>query len=109
MNEKPTSLFNGATPQFFAVFGVPLLYGRDFNAQDSVGAPKVIIVNDSFARYFFGSENPLGKRVSTEPFRNLEIIGVVGDAKLWSLKETMSRTAYSGLRLNSERPDLEQL
>jgi predicted permease len=94
MNEKPTSLFNGATPQFFAVFGVPLLYGRDFNAQDSVGAPKVIIVNDSFARYFFGSENPLGKRVSTEPFRNLEIIGVVGDAKLWSLKETMSRTAY---------------
>jgi putative ABC transport system permease protein len=92
--EKPTAQFNGITPQFFATFGLPLLQGRDFNAQDSVGSPKVIIVSDSFARYFFGAENPLGKRISAGPFKDLEIVGVVGDAKLWNLKETMSRTCY---------------
>jgi predicted permease len=96
-NEKPTALLNGISSQFFATFGIPLLRGRDFNAQDSVGANqalKVVIVNDSFARYYFGDENPLGKRLSVGPFKNLEIVGVVGNARLESLRETMSRTVY---------------
>ncbi len=93
-NEKPTALFHGITPQFFGTFGIPLLRGRDVNAQDSVRDYKVVIVNDSFARYFFGDENPLGKRFSVGPFKDLEIVGVVGNAKLESLKETMSRTVY---------------
>jgi predicted permease len=95
-NERPTTLIYPTTPQFFATFGIPLLAGRDFNAQDSVGTPKAIIVNDNFARHFFGDENSLGKRVSIGPF-NLEIVGVAGDAKLWTLRETMSRTIYYAL------------
>jgi putative ABC transport system permease protein len=96
-NEKPAALFNGISSQYFATFGIPLLRGRDFNAQDSVGdndALKVVIVNDSFARYFFGDENPLGKRLSVGPIKNLEIVGIVGNAKLESLRETMSHTIY---------------
>jgi predicted permease len=93
-NERPTARFHGITPRFFPTFGLPLLRGRDFTAQDSVGPPKVVIINDSFARYFFGGENPLGKRVSAGPFKDLEIVGVVGNAKLSSLRETMSRTLY---------------
>src|SRR5262249_46090260 len=60
-NERPTTLFNGSSSGYFATFGIPLLRGRDFNAQDSVEdykALKFVIVNDSFARYFFGDENP---------------------------------------------------
>jgi predicted permease len=95
-NERPTAQINAIAPQFFATFGIPLLTGRDFNAQDSTGTPKAIIVNNSFARYFFGDQNPLGKRISVGPF-NLEIVGVAGDAKLWNLKETMSRTIYYAL------------
>src|SRR5262249_17788101 len=104
-NERPTTLFHSITSQFFATFGIPLLRGRDFNAQDSgldyfealrsIGDNnRVVIVNDSFARYFFGDENPLGKRFSVGPFKNLEIVGVVGNARLESLRETMSRTVY---------------
>jgi len=93
-NEKPTALGHPIAPKFFATFGIPLLSGRDFNWQDSMGEPKVIIINDSFARYFFGDENPLGKRVSVGPIKDMEIVGVVGNAKLSSLKETMSRTLY---------------
>jgi predicted permease len=92
--EKPTALAHPITPQFFATFGIPLLRGRDFNWQDSVGrVNKVVIVNDRFARYFFGNENPLGKRISVAGFE-FEIVGVVGNARLSSLKETMSRTVY---------------
>jgi putative ABC transport system permease protein len=93
-NEKPTARFHGITPQFFATFGLPLLRGRDFTAQDQTGPPRAIIINDSFARYFYGEENPLGKRISVGPFRDLEIVGVVGNAKLSNLKETMSRIVY---------------
>jgi predicted permease len=93
-NEKPTAQFNGITSQFFGTFGIQLLSGRGFNSQDSVGPPRVIIVSTSLARYFFGGENPLGRRISAGPFKDLEIVGVVGDAKLWNLRETMSRTVY---------------
>jgi len=93
-NEKPTALMHPITPQFFSTFGIQLLRGRDFNWQDSVGRVyKVVIVNDRFARYFFGNENPLGKRISTAGFE-FEIVGVVGNARLSSLKEAMSRTVY---------------
>ncbi len=104
-NEKPTTMFHPITSQFFATFGISLLRGRDFNAQDSkldyfeaqnsIGDyNRVVIVNDSFARHFFGDENPLGKRISAGPFKSLEIVGVVGNARLESLRETMSRTVY---------------
>ena len=104
-NEKPTTMFHPITSQFFATLGIPLLRGRDFNAQDSGldyfeaqnsrgDYTRVVIVNDSFARHFFGDENPLGKRFSAGPFKDLEIVGVVGNARLASLRETMSRTVY---------------
>jgi hypothetical protein len=52
-------------------------------AQNSKGDYKrVVIINDSFARYFFGDENPLGKRLSVGPLKKLEIVGVVGNARL---------------------------
>jgi predicted permease len=93
-DRKPTAQITPITPQFFATFGIPLLRGRGFNVRDMAGPLKAIIVNDSFARYFYGDENPLGKRISVGPVKDLEIIGVAGNSKLSTLKETMSRTIY---------------
>src|SRR5262249_38744693 len=62
--EEMAVLFNQVGPQFFATFGTPLLRGREFNTQDTPEAPKVVIVNDRLARYFFGAENPLGRRIT---------------------------------------------
>src|SRR5262249_31440189 len=104
-DERPTTRCPPITPYFLLTFGIPLLRGRDVNAQDSgldyfsaqnsIGDyNRIVIVNDSFARHFFGDENPLGKRISAGPFKNLEIVGVVGNAKLESIRETMSRTVY---------------
>lgn len=82
-------------PGFFDVMGVPLLTGRDFAPTDNPTAPKVAIVNESFARYFYGDENPLGRRIGiNEKTSERAIIGVIKDTKYRDLKETPPRTVY---------------
>jgi predicted permease len=92
--EEMAVLFNQVAPRFFAAFGAPMLLGRDFTAQDTPESPKVVIVNQGLARRFFGSENALGKRITLENYKDLEIVGVVADAKYRNLKEAAPLTAY---------------
>jgi len=92
--EEMAVLLNRIGSQFFATFGAPLLLGREFSAQDTPESPKVVIVNQSLARRFFGAENPLGKRLTLENYKDLEIVGVVADAKYRNLKEAAPQTAY---------------
>jgi predicted permease len=92
--EEMAVLFNQIGPQFFATFGAPLLRGREFGAQDTPESPKVVIVNQGLERRFFGSESSLGKRITLENYKDLEIIGVVADAKYRNLKEAAPLTAY---------------
>jgi len=46
--------------------GIPLLAGRDFSERDNEIAPKMVAVNQSFARHFFGDSNPLGRHIRFE-------------------------------------------
>jgi predicted permease len=92
--EEMAVLFNQVGPQFFATFGAPLLLGREFTAQDTPESPKVVIVNQGVARRFFGSESALGKRITLENYKDLEIVGIVADAKYRNLKEVAPLTAY---------------
>src|SRR6185503_7569605 len=92
--EEMAVLQNQIAPQFFATFGIPLLAGREFSAQDTPESRKVVIVNESLARRFFGTESPLGRRITLENYKDLEIVGVVADAKYRTLKEALPQTAY---------------
>ncbi len=92
--EEMAVLFNQVAPQFFATFGAPMLQGREFTAQDTPESPKVAIVNQAVARRFFGSDNALGKRITLENYKDLEIVGIVADAKYRNLKEAPPLTAY---------------
>jgi predicted permease len=77
-------------PNSFATLGIPLVVGRDFTGQDDRESQKVAVINESMASHFFGKENPLGRRFGTgNPERSgeIEIIGVVKDAKYKSLRE----------------------
>jgi putative ABC transport system permease protein len=69
---------------WFSTLGVHLAAGRDFTDNDRVGAPAVAIVNETFARRFFGSASPLGRTLvafAGLPFaRRMTIVGVAGDA-----------------------------
>jgi predicted permease len=81
---------NRVGPGFFATAGIPLLAGREFGEQDRANSPLVALVNRSFARRFFGNENPLGKHFGDRGQASsgrYEIVGVVGDAKYGSVRE----------------------
>jgi predicted permease len=92
--EEMAVLFNQVDEQFFATFGTTLLFGREFGRTDTPESPKVAIVNKSLAHYFFGDNNPLGKRITLEDYNDLEIVGVVADSKYQDLKEAPPKTAY---------------
>jgi len=76
--------------------GMPLRMGRDFNAQDSEHAPKVAVINETCARAYFGADSPIGKRFGWKPEQSseIEIVGVVKDAKYYSLREETPRMIY---------------
>jgi predicted permease len=89
------------SPGYFSSLGIPFVSGRDFTDQDTAARPKVVIVNQTFAHYYFGDANPLGKRLSMDddpkaPL-DMEIIGVVRDAKYVNLREKPRRHFYTAL------------
>ena len=80
-----------ASPAYFETLKIPILMGRDFSARDDQAAPKVGIVNQKFAKRYFGERNPIGRHVGMggNPGTKLdiEIVGVVEDAKYESLRQ----------------------
>jgi predicted permease len=91
--ESETVGFNVVAPGYFATLGTPLLAGRDISDRDTSNAQSVAVVNDSFARYFFGDRSPLGRHVTSVGV-TYEIVGVVRDAKYQSLRDGIIRTMY---------------
>ncbi len=74
------------SPGYFQVMGMPLRRGREFEESDAAGAQKVIVVNESMARNFWGTLDVVGKRMSfsTDDQGHAEwneIVGVVADAR----------------------------
>ncbi|HEX6546414.1 MAG TPA: ABC transporter permease [Bryobacteraceae bacterium] len=93
------SWFNRAGPRYFETMGTPLLAGRDFNSHDRLGAPKVAIVNQAFAKRFFAGKNPVGRSFRIEglagkPDDVYQIVGLVGDTKYNQLKESGLSIAF---------------
>lgn len=88
---------NAVGPGFFQTLGIQMLFGRDFDERDRAGAPRVAIVNETFARYFFKGENAVGRRFGfgrDEP-NEIEIIAVVRDSKTSGVKEDTVRAVYT--------------
>ena len=87
------------SPGYFATLGIPFVAGRDFSEQDSSSRPKVVVINETMAHYFFGEKSPLGKRIGAgdDPKAplDMEIIGVVKDAKYVRLQEKPRRHFYA--------------
>ena len=89
-NNNSNASFNAVGSGHFRAIGVPLLAGREFTDADNAGAPKVAIVNETFARRFGLGANPVGKRMAvgssdTIPL-DIEIVGLARDTKYASVK-----------------------
>jgi predicted permease len=85
------------SPNFFQVMGMPLLLGRHFtDGENNATAPKVVIINDAAVRKYFPNENPIGQHFGTsvETSNQLEIVGVLRDAKYNSVRDDVPPTMY---------------
>jgi putative ABC transport system permease protein len=87
---------NRVAPGYFQTLRIPVIAGRDFTAGDRVGAPRVVMVNETLARQFWNG-NALGRRLD-----DAEVIGVVRDSKYWTLGETIAPTVYNAFAQQPE-------
>jgi len=97
------------SPDYFATLQIPVLTGRSFGDQDDPSAPKVVVVNESFVRKFFGSADQALGRVFSEGGnrrgkKTFSIVGVVKDAKHFSLHDPPKGIIYSPIFQTAE-PD----
>jgi predicted permease len=87
---------NWVSPGYLKTMGIPLVAGREFTEADQAGAPRVAIVSEEMARYFFGRLNPIGRRFGFGRAKpdQIEIVGVAGDGKYSDLRAKPVRMVY---------------
>ena len=99
--DQPAAHLNLITPEYFDAMHVSVVQGRDFSDRDDGTAQQVMIVNQAFAQKFFPGEQVLGKRLKPgagngtpggPPWR--EIVGVVGNMKLYATDREMDPQIY---------------
>ena len=89
--------WNGVGPDYCHVLGIPLLLGRDLTDADSAGAPKVVVVNQTFVQRLIPGGSPLGHSVSWDDnpkSPQFRIVGVAVDSNYTSVRETARPMAY---------------
>jgi predicted permease len=96
--EDPDPHMQFCSPRFFETLKIPILTGRDFTVKDVFGAPKAAIVNQKFAKRYFGDHSPLGRHIGfgSDPGTkmDMEIVGVVGDTKYEDMREEVPYELY---------------
>jgi predicted permease len=89
--EKMDPHFNSVTPGYFDAMGMHVLRGRGFTVKDDGRAPKVAVVNASFAKRYFPSGDPIGHHIGqgSDPGTptDIEIVGIVNDTRYESLRD----------------------
>ena len=97
-------LANTVTPDYFRTFGIDLVRGRLFTAQDTARAPRVALINETAARFYFGGADPIGRPIAfgsrPDPARALTVVGIVRDAR-HALRQAPPRMVYHLWRKSS--------
>jgi predicted permease len=86
-------MYDDVGPGYFRTVGAHLLRGRDIEARDNETAPKVMVINESMARFFFQHGDAVGRHVTADS-AVWEIVGIVADARTNDVRETPSRRAF---------------
>jgi putative ABC transport system permease protein len=101
----PFADFTPISPEYIKTMQIPLLKGRVFTEADTQKSPQVVLINETMARRFWPSENPIGKRVKlgwpeqSNPW--CDVVGVVGDVKMQGVIEPTRLHIYFPTSQNS--------
>jgi predicted permease len=90
--------FNSISPGYFETLGLAVRAGRDFDDRDQMEANKSVVVNETFARKYFPEGSPIGYHIGWGDGPNvkldMEIVGVVQDAKYEDLRDEVPRQVF---------------
>ncbi len=92
----PGASYTVACPGYFKTMGIPMVKGREFTRQDTVGAPNVIVINETMARTYWPNEDPVGRavRLGGNDGPRLTIVGVAGDVHFQGLDAPARRQFF---------------
>jgi predicted permease len=101
-SEMKVSLFYIAQPGYLKVMKIPLKRGRFLEDRDDEKSPFVTVIDEEFAKRFFGGQDPIGRHVNFDILNlSAEVVGVVGHVKQWGMDENPSNSiqaqCYFGL------------
>jgi predicted permease len=83
--------------QFLDAMGMRILAGRGLTRDDTATSPKVAVISETMARDFFAGVSPVGRHFSVgadSPWQNIEVVGVVNDAKYITVTEKTEPAAF---------------
>ncbi|MEK6281425.1 MAG: ABC transporter permease [Acidobacteriota bacterium] len=99
---KPTgeAYLHQVRENFLQAMEIPLLAGRNLRPEDNAKSPRVVVVNETFAKTFFPHENAVGKRFAFDTTKpdQVEIVGIARDAKYARQRDDIPPTAYAPFR-----------
>jgi predicted permease len=76
-------------PGYFSTLGVPIVLGREILESDHADAPKICVINEAFAKRFFGGRNPIGMRITStgdDRRTTYQVVGVAKNARTQELR-----------------------
>jgi len=88
---------NSIGTRYFETMGITLLRGRELTSADDANAPKVAILNDTAARFYFPGVDPLGQNVHMgwdNQSPPMQVVGLVRDSKRQDLRQPAPRMLY---------------
>jgi predicted permease len=91
--EQVTFQENRVSAEYLTTVGIRLLRGRNFDARDRQDTPKVAIVNQTLVQRYFAGRDALGQKFGYQT-PDIEIVGVIADARVYSAREPAEPMAY---------------
>jgi predicted permease len=95
--EKPDTLRDSVSPDYFRLMGIPILRGRGITEQDTETSAWVAVINEAMARQFWPHEDPIGQEIafdSSPDEKPRQIVGIVGNVKQFELTMESRPQAY---------------
>ena len=92
--DRLTSEFRIVTSGYFETMGIPVRTGRTFTDADTAASARVVVIDETLARAYFGSANPMGRHLQLGSLPAREIVGVVGGVRDDGLDKEARPTIY---------------
>jgi putative ABC transport system permease protein len=90
----PMVMTQPVSPEYFKTIGAPITYGREFDVSDEVGDGLIAVINEPTARYFFGTEDAVGRTLEVGGWGAFTVVGVARGVRHWGVAQGVPPAVY---------------